>query len=998
MKLKIILLSLLFNISVYGFEINTHQAITQCALSDKCGQKGAENLNYFVQTMKLAGKSYDGELFEFYGGDTYLNFAKKAKGLGHSSDKLQEQGKFIKFTKGQTYLKDAEDINDNITNLIDYSEDSYLALIEAGSILEDALYPINDFDGDGRFNNHFYSSQKFMDSIQTLNPIVRDLNSLRLSNRASLATNISDAYGIRTDAISWALDDKVEWTAIGTILSRTHVRKNDYTIEDAFKYYRQSFNGTLANRELYQAKLFVSLGHMIHLLEDLHSPAHVRNGAHPGGDYSEIFNRHDGGFFLRNGVLSSTIDTDIIQAVKDFNIKELVVDKRLYGTYQDFFSKGADWISRNFFSEAHTLILKESHNYFEDAASPGVALGYDGCGKKNTTIFDSFNTNPFEQQTDNSPFQNVFWNYITTFGNTSTIPGDITAGTVLAYDRNESTIWDDTCRTMSAPNRFDANKSLNYSNFDKTALQNTAKNIIPRAVASVQAFTNFFFRARIEANLSFDDQYIIIKNISDPDLVAVWDLATLRKDPDPDVKKSFTVYHIDENKVSTPLGNFPLYEDIQPTLEGFITNNKYAIKIGSLLKDNDITIEDNDSLIVLFEGEIGQRDAGVDQFDLNAKGMSAAYVQKSGVKQTEQAKGIQSLNDFDDAWYQRGIPHYYIRNPKIDYDDPNSAVDQETVLDVVTGLQWQDDGDVGVVKKTWSRRNLILGTNDYDYGSDGDTAVSYCESLSLAGYNDWRLPNSKELMSIVDYGKRPTIDTKYFFNTNFGDSNLTREVAFWTSDSVPFAPDNIFETESDERHAYAVLFNDGRLGEAEKYKNVFLGGDNQENAYSVRCVRNSSPNYTWDDEQNFTETQTVTAPIIIDNQTKLKWEKTNPKEFYSYNDALAYCRSLKIDGGDWRLPNINELISIADYTKVTPGLSDVFQDDVTNYPIVELLADPSQTHSFWSSTHIPGETEFVYGSYHFLEEIEGGYLNTYRGLGTEGERPSAGPNLLRCVK
>ena len=37
-------------------------------------------------------------------------------------------------------------------------------------------------------------------------------------------------------------------------------------------------------------------------------------------------------------------------------------------------------------------------------------------------------------------------------------------------------------------------------------------------------------------------------------------------------------------------------------------------------------------------------------------------------------------------------------------------------------------------------------------------ALSYCENLSFAGHDDWRLPNVRELQSIVDYsGANPAI-------------------------------------------------------------------------------------------------------------------------------------------------------------------------------------------------------------------------------------------------
>ena len=67
-----------------------------------------------------------------------------------------------------------------------------------------------------------------------------------------------------------------------------------------------------------------------------------------------------------------------------------------------------------------------------------------------------------------------------------------------------------------------------------------------------------------------------------------------------------------------------------------------------------------------------------------------------------------------------------------------------TVTDTATGLMWQQATAPGY---TW------------------EEALTYCEGLSLAGHDDWRLPNRNELHSIVDYSTTPTIDTTYFPGT-----------------------------------------------------------------------------------------------------------------------------------------------------------------------------------------------------------------------------------------
>lgn len=105
-----------------------------------------------------------------------------------------------------------------------------------------------------------------------------------------------------------------------------------------------------------------------------------------------------------------------------------------------------------------------------------------------------------------------------------------------------------------------------------------------------------------------------------------------------------------------------------------------------------------------------------------------------------------------DGFYQRGCPN---EGRFVDNGDG-------TVTDNCTGLMWQKDtGDV-------SGDGSIGGEDQINWQG----ALQYCDGLSFAGRDDWRLPNIFELQTIVDYGRyNPAIDPAFL-----GDG-----YAYWSS-------------------------------------------------------------------------------------------------------------------------------------------------------------------------------------------------------------------------
>ena len=91
-----------------------------------------------------------------------------------------------------------------------------------------------------------------------------------------------------------------------------------------------------------------------------------------------------------------------------------------------------------------------------------------------------------------------------------------------------------------------------------------------------------------------------------------------------------------------------------------------------------------------------------------------------------------------------------------------------------------DNGDGTVADNT---TGLIWLADDSGEGIDWGNALAYAEACTAGGHDDWRLPNVRELQSIVDYsGVYPAIDQTYFNITDI-------DAYFWTSTSAHFGPD-----------------------------------------------------------------------------------------------------------------------------------------------------------------------------------------------------------------
>jgi len=98
-----------------------------------------------------------------------------------------------------------------------------------------------------------------------------------------------------------------------------------------------------------------------------------------------------------------------------------------------------------------------------------------------------------------------------------------------------------------------------------------------------------------------------------------------------------------------------------------------------------------------------------------------------------------------------------------------------TISDNATSLVWQQD--------------------DNGEGVNWENALTYCEQLELAGKSDWRLPNAKELQSIVDYSRSPDTTNSAAIDSLFETTSITNEAGqadypfYWTSTTHIRYPD-----------------------------------------------------------------------------------------------------------------------------------------------------------------------------------------------------------------
>lgn len=224
---------------------------------------------------------------------------------------------------------------------------------------------------------------------------------------------------------------------------------------------------------------------------------------------------------------------------------------------------------------------------------------------------------------------------------------------------------------------------------------------------------------------------------------------------------------------------------------------------------------------------------------------------------------------------------------------PTYKTTSTTITDSVTGLVWE--------------------LKPEQTGKTHAEAIAYCDALSLAGQNDWRLPTRLEAVSILDEGR---ITSACMPPTVPQETVSTK----WTASPTGTSAGQYFAM-NEELGAWTVAVDDTK--------------------YQARCVRGTSPSGA----------RTADTDVTTDAMTKLVWQTTSlDATLVSWQGALAYCEGLSHAGkDDWRLPSIKELATLVD-------------ESAAAAPV--LFADLGGTATqYWSATPAPtfGSERFAYG-------------------------------------
>jgi hypothetical protein len=271
-----------------------------------------------------------------------------------------------------------------------------------------------------------------------------------------------------------------------------------------------------------------------------------------------------------------------------------------------------------------------------------------------------------------------------------------------------------------------------------------------------------------------------------------------------------------------------------------------------------------------------------------------------------------------DAQYP-GVARSYTKLDQEAMELPDSAASWSMVRDNVTGLIWECKTNDDSIHDTDEN-----GTWDWAHA----TFIPVINQEFFGGFDDWRLPSIKELSYLVNRGRvNPAMNAEVFPNI---------ALYYWTSTPAPVCSTGAVGP-------YYVQTQHGY-----EYNFIKDGG-------GAMAVRRE----TGDTENAFIDNGDGT---VTDMTTGLMWQQDGPCEMLDWEESLAYCENLEFAGyTNWRLPNIHELQSIADYTRCDPSIDTFYFPAAASGAYISSTTIVNKPGNAWTVLFDDGSIDFYFG-------------------------------------
>jgi hypothetical protein len=250
-----------------------------------------------------------------------------------------------------------------------------------------------------------------------------------------------------------------------------------------------------------------------------------------------------------------------------------------------------------------------------------------------------------------------------------------------------------------------------------------------------------------------------------------------------------------------------------------------------------------------------------------------------------------------DAEWQRGLA----------WLKPRFVVQGDSVQDRLTGIAWCRDANLAEFPLTWCEAlEFVAGLN----------------RRHAFGFTDWRLPNRRELRSLISHQtRRPALVEGHPFQNVFAGW-------YWSSTSAAISPS----------HAWYVDLDGGRMFYGGKDQSFMLWpvrGTSTVLAFTGQrqCYDGTGRTMACDGSGQDGEFRSgvpwpaprfeVRGEAVLDRLTGLVWQSNADLAGpVIWSDALAQVAELtrNVNRRQWRLPNINEFESLVDAGTSGPAL------------------------------------------------------------------------------